>query len=111
LRWLRALAFGVMLIAAPGVSDLARESVSLIAAAACCDDGECCDAGDCKSLPGQCCAGSCAHCAFCAHPSAVAAAALLPPLLASPRGVAARWRLEGTRRSGYRAPPFRPPVG
>jgi hypothetical protein len=110
LRWLRWLLLGLALLGAPGGSDLLRESVSLLSAAACCDDGECCEAGDCKSSAGACCAAGCGHCAFCAHPSAVAAAAVVPLPFGASRALATRWQLAAMTGSGYRAPPFRPPA-
>jgi hypothetical protein len=106
-RWLSWLTLCLAVLLAPGVSELAREGVLLLTSVACCDDGEGCADEDCKGSPGQC--GSCAHCAFCAHPNAVASAALLPCIGAAAHGLTLRWQLEGMRRSGYRAPPFRPP--
>jgi hypothetical protein len=102
--WCRAAAL-VLLLATPGVGDTLEELVEHATGIECCSVGACDDGGATG------CSHACTHCACCAHPRALPTPlALLAP--APPESEPARvWRSENRLSAGYRAPPFRPPVG
>jgi hypothetical protein len=101
--WIRAFAAFVLLVASPGGAPLLQEVAELVTGEACCDDG--CDDG-----PAGCGADGCAHCACCAHVSAVPAVALSLPARALPYIVPLSWFATSVVPPGYRELPFRPPL-
>jgi hypothetical protein len=103
--WFR-VALLVLLLATPGIGDTLQEVVEYATGIECCEGGACDDGG----VTGGC-SHACTHCACCAHPRA------LPTdfqLLGLTPGESAQTHIGGSENglsSGYRAPPFRPPVG
>ncbi len=100
----RAVALLLLVIATPGVADLLDELTAHVAAVECCDDG------GCDEQRGGCCPRTCTHCGCCAHPRALLGT-FATVSLSAPESV--ELGVPRTRRhlpSGYRAPPFRPPV-
>jgi hypothetical protein len=88
----------------PGVADTVYDLVAHIAGVECCDDG-CGEQGGCSPQ-------SCTHCVCCAHSRALLGAPGLIsiPLVSTESGHAGFARARYRLPSGYRAPPFRPPV-
>ena len=103
--WCARLCVGLVVgLAVPGTADLVRDVVALLAGAECCD-------GPCEEDSGRGCAGTCLHCSCCVHPSAVLLGALRVPALLFGEALTFSSRFEAVLAAGYRAPPFRPPVG
>jgi hypothetical protein len=104
-RWASSRAFALLLVlGAPGVSDIVRDVVAGATGAECCSDGVC----DERLAMG--CADACSHCTCCAQARAVLGAFELLEL-AGPTGQHMRIvEPENRRASGFRAPPFRPPA-
>lgn len=101
--WARGLAVCVLMFATPGVGEVVQEVVSVAVGAECCD-------GPCDEGAGQSCPNTCAHCVCCVHPRVIPAAPLLMPGGPGPHELTFAWYSDDAYASGYRAPPFRPPV-
>lgn len=102
--WARALAVILLFVTTPGSVELVQEVVSFATGIEhCADDG-------CGDGNGECCPRSCMHCPCCAHPNAAPSMAHLLPAAALARDQAFGGHPTARRASGYRAPPFRPPV-
>ena len=102
--WARALAVVLFFAVTPGSVDLVQELVSFASGIEhCAEDG-------CDESTGECCPRSCMHCPCCAHPSAAPLMAQLLPAAALARDQAFGGQPVAGHASGYRAPPFRPPV-
>lgn len=106
LVWGRALTVFVLTFVTPAAAQIVREVVSLAVGSDCC--GEQCDDEDGEGE--QRCPGTCAHCAFCAHPNVLPAPAQLEPIEQSVGELAFSWPCDSPYASGYRTPPFRPPA-
>jgi hypothetical protein len=100
----QALAVFVLLFAAPGAADLVQQGIKQVSGVECCADG--CD--DCGEGG---CPKSCNHCACCGHPSAVPATVHSVVVVATFEELTYRRAPERMVAQGYRAPPFRPPLG
>lgn len=104
----RAFAMLILVFSTPGTAQVIHDAMFFAAEVDCCGDGA--DDKGQESGPGDC-----ADCMCCAHGIAVpvsAVAAVEEPRVVRDGGMLVPSRYgEGPLASGYRALPFRPPVG
>lgn len=113
--WVRAQGFFTRLVVwvllafmTPGAADAACDLVAHIQGVESCEDD------DCDGRGGDCCprsgAGGCTHCACCGQARALPGVAVWMPPGSSKGDSLGFARTQHRLPSGYRAPPFRPPV-